>query len=144
MVGTYGLPDSVGRGVWDEWGGQRELNLLFFFSEDCCPIVNKFAKIRMAPSRKAQTERVISLISIIEGEFSLIVAPRTVSLTYLSVYPNPKSKNHLITLSARYRTDCGIVNPIRFAVLRLITSSNFFGCSTGRSAGFVPFRILST
>jgi hypothetical protein len=31
-----------------------------------------------------------------------------------------------------------------FAVLRLITSSNFVGCSTGRSAGFAPLRILLT
>ena len=30
------------------------------------------------------------------------------------------------------------------AVFRLITSSNFFSCSAGGSAGFVPFRILST
>src|SRR5215471_21135405 len=49
-----------------------------------------------------------------------------------------------ITLSARYSTVCGIVTPICFAVLRLITSSNFVGCSTGRSAGLAPFRILST
>ena len=31
-----------------------------------------------------------------------------------------------------------------FAVLRLITSSNLVGCSTGMSAGFVPRRISST
>src|SRR5262249_11173106 len=37
----------------------------------------------------------------------------------------------------------GIVRPRAFAVLRLIISSNFVGCSTGRSAGFAPFRILS-
>src|SRR5207253_4089595 len=49
---------------------------------------------------------------------------------------------HLITLSARSRTSGGIVRPICFAVLRLITSSNFVGCSTGRSAGLAPFRIL--
>ena len=30
------------------------------------------------------------------------------------------------------------------AVLRLMASSNFVGCSTGRSAGMVPLRILST
>ena len=34
--------------------------------------------------------------------------------------------------------------PICFAVLRLITRSNFVGRSIGRSAGFVPFKILST
>ena len=35
-----------------------------------------------------------------------------------------------------------IVSPSAFAVLRLITSSNFVGCSTGRSAGFAPFQDL--
>src|SRR5262249_18516662 len=51
---------------------------------------------------------------------------------------------HLITLSARYSIDCGIVRPICFAVLRFITNSNFVGASTGKSAAFVPLRILST
>ena len=51
---------------------------------------------------------------------------------------------HLITLSARASTFGGIVRPICFAVFRLITSSNFVGCSTGRSAGLAPLRILST
>ena len=37
----------------------------------------------------------------------------------------------------------GIFTPICRAVLRLITSSNFGG-SIGRTAGFAPFRILST
>jgi len=34
-----------------------------------------------------------------------------------------------MTSSARSRNDCGIVNPSAFAVLRLMTSSNFVGCS---------------
>src|SRR5437870_13380528 len=49
-----------------------------------------------------------------------------------------------MTLSALYSIDCGMVTPICLAVLRLITSSNLVGCSTGRSAGLAPFRILST
>ncbi len=49
-----------------------------------------------------------------------------------------------ITSSARFSSDGGIVRPRAFAVFRLMTSSNFVGCSTGRSAGFVPLRILST
>ena len=49
-----------------------------------------------------------------------------------------------MTSSARPSTDCGIVRPRALAVLRLITSSNFVGCSTGRSPGLAPFRILST
>jgi hypothetical protein len=40
--------------------------------------------------------------------------------------------------------DSGIVRPRALAVRRLITSSNFVGCSIGRSAGFAPLRILST
>ena len=43
--------------------------------------------------------------------------------------------HYLISLFARASTSGGIVRPICFAVLRLITSSNFVGCSTGRSAG---------
>ena len=51
---------------------------------------------------------------------------------------------HLITLSARYSKDCGIITPICLAVFRLIVNSNFVGCSTGISAGLAPFRIQST
>src|SRR5262245_12683911 len=52
--------------------------------------------------------------------------------------------HHLITLSALASTLGGIVRPICLAASRLMMKSNFFGCSTGRSAGFVPLRILST
>ena len=49
---------------------------------------------------------------------------------------------HLMTLSARASTFGGIVRPICLAVFRLITNSNFVGCSTGRSAGLAPFEDL--
>ena len=48
--------------------------------------------------------------------------------------------------SPRRRARAGvgaIVRPSALAVLRLITSSNLVGCSTGMSAGFTPLRILS-
>ena len=51
---------------------------------------------------------------------------------------------HLSTLSALASTFGGIVRPISFAAFKLIINSNLVGCSTGRSAGFAPFRILST
>jgi hypothetical protein len=51
---------------------------------------------------------------------------------------------HSITLSARNRNDSGIVRPSVLAVLRLMTSSYLDACSTGRSAGLTPLRILST
>ena len=52
--------------------------------------------------------------------------------------------HHLITSSARANTFGGIVRPICFAVFRLITNSNLVGCSTGKSTGLTPLRILST
>src|SRR5262249_34053184 len=51
--------------------------------------------------------------------------------------------HHSITSSARASSAGGTVRPSALAVLRLIASSNFVGCSTGRSVGFVPLRILS-
>ena len=51
---------------------------------------------------------------------------------------------YLTTLSARASTFGGTVTPICLADFKLITNSNFVGCSTGMSAGFVPFKILST
>ena len=40
--------------------------------------------------------------------------------------------SHLNALSARASTFGGIVRPICLAAFRLITSSNFVGCSTGK------------
>ena len=51
---------------------------------------------------------------------------------------------HSITSSARCNSDGGIVSPSAFEVFTLMTSSNLVGCSTGRSAGLAPLRILST
>ena len=59
---------------------------------------------------------------------------------WLRCYGSP----YWITSSARPSSDGGIVRPSALAVLRLITSSNLVGCSTGRSAGLAPLRILST
>ena len=55
-----------------------------------------------------------------------------------------QAKHYSITSSARASTLGGIARRSAFAVLRLIASSNFVGCSTGRSDGLAPFKILST
>jgi hypothetical protein len=47
-----------------------------------------------------------------------------------------------ISLSARSKNAGGTVTPIAFAVLRLITSSNFVGRSTGMSATLSPRNSL--
>src|SRR5262245_58330738 len=51
---------------------------------------------------------------------------------------------HWTISSARASTAGGMVRPRAFAVLRLMTSSNLVGFATGRSAGLVPLKILST
>jgi hypothetical protein len=52
--------------------------------------------------------------------------------------------SYSITSSARCWSIQGTSRPSALAVLRLITSSSFVGCSTGRSSGLLPLRILST
>src|SRR5262249_43236945 len=47
-----------------------------------------------------------------------------------------------ITSSARSRNPSGRFSPRALAVVRLMMRSNLVGCSTGRSAGFAPRRIL--
>jgi len=54
------------------------------------------------------------------------------------------SDAHSMTSSVRIMTVGGTVKFESLAVLRLTTSSNLVGCSTGMSAGFAPFRMRST
>src|SRR5262249_40507287 len=51
---------------------------------------------------------------------------------------------HSITSSARASSDGETSSPSTLAVVMLIMKSNLVGCSTGRSLGFAPRRILST
>ena len=55
---------------------------------------------------------------------------------YLAAHePRVLASAHLISLFARASTSGGIVRPICFAVFRLITSSNFVGCSHRQIGG---------
>src|SRR4029434_7037467 len=56
--------------------------------------------------------------------------------------PRWSSTRYSITWSRRPSTDGGIVSPRALAVLRLMTNSNFVGCSTGRSAGLAALGVL--
>ena len=69
------------------------------------------------------------------------------SFTWINFLPTassrarpPAARPHSITLSARANNPSGTVTPIALAVLRLITSSNFVGCSIGMSAGLTRAR----
>src|SRR4030095_11712804 len=50
---------------------------------------------------------------------------------------------HSMISSPRANSEGGIVRPRAFAVLRFMTSWYLEACSTGRSAGLAPLRILS-
>jgi hypothetical protein len=71
---------------------------------------------------------------------TLVVLPEAPA-TLLHQCPAPA---YLITSSAWKRSVGGMVSPSASAVLRLMISSNFTGCSTGRFPGLAPLRILST
>src|SRR4029077_18256120 len=49
--------------------------------------------------------------------------------------------DHSITSSVRASSVGGTSRPSAFAVLRLMTNSNWVGCITGKSAGFWPLSI---
>ena len=55
---------------------------------------------------------------------------------------SPCPGGYSITRSARTRMDCGMPMPRALAVFRLTISWNCEICSTGKSAGFTPFRIF--
>src|SRR6202011_3429260 len=55
-----------------------------------------------------------------------------------------KLRAYSITSSAVASSVAGMLSPSAAAVLRLTTSSNLVGCSTGKSAGLAPLNILST
>jgi hypothetical protein len=55
-----------------------------------------------------------------------------------------KKANYSITSSAMASRPDGTVRPSSFAVLTLMTNSNFVDCNTGRSAGFSPLRMRPT
>src|SRR6266496_3360443 len=54
-------------------------------------------------------------------------------LRFTSTTVPSRLPSHLNTLSARYKTDGGIVRPICFTAFKLMMNSNFVGRSTGRS-----------
>jgi hypothetical protein len=72
---------------------------------------------------------------VLRNEPSRCAISRTFALQQIS---------YSITASARCWRNQGTSRPSAFAVLRLMRSSNFVGCSTGNSPGLAPFNILST
>jgi hypothetical protein len=55
-----------------------------------------------------------------------------------------EERRYSITSSAVASSLSGTAKPSALAVLRLMTSSNLVGCSTGNSAGLAPRKMRST
>jgi hypothetical protein len=69
------------------------------------------------------------------------IAARRSSHAVSAQLTHAPQQNHPITSSARPNSGRGTVRPSVEAVLRLMASSTFVTCCTGRSAGFSPLRI---
>src|SRR5215208_6055741 len=95
----------------------------------CASVEEKVIHNKLITNQKRDFDRIV-FVSV-----SLLTADNCLLATY---------NCHLITRSARTSTLGGIVRPICLAAFKLTINSNFVGCSTGRSAGLAPFRILST
>src|SRR5262244_4152476 len=106
------------------------------------------------PNRQGESHRTLAFVAVVfvhgHRGSSDSPAPRSVTRTKRSdniAFRSPgKSQcaTYWMISSTRANNDGGIVNPSALAVLRLMTSSNVVGCSTGRSPGLAPLKILST
>jgi hypothetical protein len=113
----------------------------------CCALTTAPPKANMRAIAKIPTNFRFSILDFRLSDRNQGVPVREILVMVLvSLIENRQSKikNHLISLFALASTSGGIVRPICLAVFKFITNSNFVGCSTGSSAGFAPFKILST
>ena len=108
-------------------------------------------RIRRGPAQRSHTSTSTPNITTARLGPLPMLPPTTASAPPGSAGTDGKTRRrrgaavcYRMTSSARRSIDCGIVSPSAFAVFKLISSSNLVGCSTGRSPGLAPFRILST
>src|SRR5262249_2215258 len=71
------------------------------------------------------------------------VAAKSTRCATSGLHAVKQTKSYSITSSTRARSVGSMLMPSALAVLRLMMNPNFVGCSTGRSAGLAPLRILS-
>jgi hypothetical protein len=101
----------------------------------------------MRVARAAQEADVGSMSGLPgSGRRSALSRCRTSARSHREQMQQPvcRSQTYSITSSASATTVGGMSRPSVLAVLRLITSSYFVGCMTGRSDGLVPIRIFPT
>jgi hypothetical protein len=94
------------------------------------------ARRRMLNARRVEGRPPAALV--VTGTLGIVALARHAD------YDPRAPMTYSITRSAWRMSVRGIVRRSALAVFRLISNSNFVGCSTGRSAGLDPLRIRST
>jgi hypothetical protein len=128
---------------------QRHIDAFFDFSQ--LPL-REGMLLNPAMSRSSSAFEILPVSCVESSGSSSSAMPwsdrsRSGSRLRFETMPSSKRKSrppYSITSSARESNEGGTVRPSALAVFMLITSSNLDGCSTGKSAGLVPLRILST
>ena len=79
-----------------------------------------------------------------DRHFRLATRGRSIQMGQIRTHAPQQGTSYSITWSARTSSVGGTARPSAFAVFRLTSNSNLVACSIGKSAGLVPWRILST
>src|SRR5262249_35243418 len=111
---------------------------------DPAELLERFAKCRAACTRLRLVGKCIREVNEAWYAARLLRARRERTRRRAAEQRDELAPLHSITSSARASSWGGTSRPSAFAGLRLIPSSNFVGCSTGKSAGLAPLRILPT
>jgi hypothetical protein len=108
-------------------------------------IAARLSDVRFTPEKQTSVD-VIAMSALGHKQTSVDSGWRGATSDILRVFGRvhaPKKPAYSTTSSACTIRDAGNLIPSAFAVLRLTTSSNLVGCSTGSSVGFWPLMILS-
>src|SRR6516162_4577187 len=130
---------------------QRLGELLFQVGVGCAKAVNVSSRLRCLRTKTGNASSALRRFASQGHLVGTVTGPPLVGPSQgssLSILTAPHDElaalqllAHSITSSARAERPGGTSRPSALAVFRLSTNSNVVDCTTGRSAGFSPFRI---
>src|SRR6516165_8692432 len=143
LAGLYALAISAGaqsREIFGYAGVLGEWEIIAAVAHFGAPVDNEGSNSRRFPEVEQKCPAPQTYLN--EQTASLCGREREVS----AGRPNglQEALSYSMTSSARTSSVGGILMPRAFAVFRLIASSNFVGCSTGKFSGRSPRRSLCT
>src|SRR5215472_5879242 len=99
----------------------------------------------MSALGQKQTLKLVRAMSALPSEADMVQLNRDVRFVpKADILRCSRDWRYSITSSAVASSVCGNIRPNVLAALRLRVRSNFVGCSTGKSDGFVPCSVLCT